>query len=76
VFAVEWEPREIRWYRDGLHYHTARPDSVKGDWAFEHPFFMLLNLAVGGYWPGYPDASTTFPQQMLVDYVRIYRKGE
>jgi beta-glucanase (GH16 family) len=76
VFAVEWEPREIRWYRNGLHYHTARPDSVKGDWAFEHPFFMLLNLAVGGYWPGYPDASTTFPQQMLVDYVRIYRKGE
>jgi beta-glucanase (GH16 family) len=76
VFAVEWEPGEIRWYRDGLHYHTARPQTVKGDWVFEHPFFMLLNLAVGGYWPGYPDATTTFPQRMLVDYVRVYRRQE
>ena len=76
VFAVEWEPGEIRWYRDGLHFHTARPQLVRGDWVFEHPFFVLLNLAVGGYWPGYPDASTSFPQLMLVDYVRVYRKGD
>lgn len=74
VFAVDWEPGEIRWYRDGLHYHTARPGMVRGDWVFEHPFFVLLNLAVGGYWPGYPDASTSFPQRMLVDYVRVYRR--
>lgn len=74
VFAVEWERGEIRWYRDGIHYHTARPDLVKGDWVFEHPFFILLNLAVGGEWPGYPDASTVMPQQMLVDYVRVYRR--
>ena len=72
VFAVEWEPGEIRWYRDGIHYHTARPDLVKGEWVFEHPFFILLNLAVGGYWPGYPDSTTVLPQQMLVDYVRVY----
>ncbi|KQV46789.1 glycosyl hydrolase family 16 [Duganella sp. Root198D2] len=76
VFAVEWEPGEIRWYRDGLHYHTARPQSVKGEWVFEHPFFVLLNLAVGGYWPGYPDASSAFPQLMQVDYVRVYRRDE
>lgn len=76
VFAVEWEPGEIRWYRDGHHYHTARPQLVNGEWAFEHPFFVLLNLAVGGYWPGYPDASNTFPQVMQVDYVRVYRKGD
>lgn len=75
VFAVEWEPKQIRWYRDGIHYHTATPDLVKGDWVFEHPFFVLLNLAVGGYWPGYPDATTPFPRQMLVDYVRVYRKA-
>jgi beta-glucanase (GH16 family) len=73
VYAVEWEPREIRWYRDGVLYHTARPALVKGDWVFEHPFFVILNLAVGGYWPGNPDAGTVFPQQMLVDYVRVYR---
>lgn len=75
VFAVEWEPREIRWYRDGQLYHTARPELVKGDWVFEHPFFVLLNLAVGGYWPGYPDATTVLPQRMLVDYVRVYRRA-
>jgi beta-glucanase (GH16 family) len=75
VVAVEWEPREIRWYRDGILYHTARPELVKGDWVFEHPFFVILNLAVGGYWPGNPDATTTFPQRMLVDYVRVYRRS-
>ncbi|MBQ5948192.1 family 16 glycosylhydrolase [Massilia sp. ST3] len=75
VFAVEWEPGEIRWYRDGQHFHTARPSLVKGDWVFEHPFFILLNLAVGGYWPGYPDSTTVLPQQMLVDYVRVYRRA-
>ena len=75
VFAVEWEPREIRWYRDGQLYHTARPEVVKGDWVFEHPFFVLLNLAVGGYWPGYPDTTTVFPQRMVVDYVRVYKRA-
>ena len=76
VYAVEWEPKEIRWYRDGVMYHKARPELVKGDWVFEHPFFVLVNLAVGGYWPGDPDASTTFPQRMLVDYVRVYRRAD
>jgi beta-glucanase (GH16 family) len=75
IYAVEWEPHEIRWYRDGVLYHTARPALVRGDWVFEHPFFVILNLAVGGYWPGNPDASTVFPQQMLVDYVRVYRRS-
>jgi beta-glucanase (GH16 family)/peptidoglycan/xylan/chitin deacetylase (PgdA/CDA1 family) len=73
IYAVEWEPDEIRWYRDGILYHTERPALVKGPWVFEHPFFVILNLAVGGDWPGNPDASTVFPQQMLVDYVRVYR---
>lgn len=76
VYALEWEPSEIRWYRDGILYHTARPDLVKGDWVFEHPFFVILNLAVGGGWPGNPDAATRYPQQMLVDYVRVYRRGQ
>ena len=75
VYAVEWEPRVIRWYRDGILYHTARSDTVTGDWVFEHPFFMILNLAVGGAWPGNPDATTAFPQQMLVDYVRVYKRA-
>lgn len=75
VFAVEWEPNQIRWYVDGQLYQTRTPaDLPPGSaWVFDHPFFMLLNVAVGGYWPGDPDASTVFPQKMYVDYVRVYR---
>ena len=74
VYAVEWEPEEIRWYFDDLNFFTLTPDDVPGEWVYDHPFFMLLNVAVGGYWPGYPDETTIFPQQMLVDYVRVYEK--
>ena len=53
-------------------YFKLTPTAVPGDWVFDHPFFLLLNVAVGGEWPGYPDDTTTFPQTMKVDYVRIY----
>jgi beta-glucanase (GH16 family) len=43
-------------------------------WVFDHPFFLLLNVAVGGNWPGNPDDTTTFPQTLLVDYVRVYQE--
>ncbi|NNE65538.1 MAG: glycoside hydrolase family 16 protein [Pyrinomonadaceae bacterium] len=77
VFAIEWEPNEIRWYVDGKHFHTVRPkDLPKGaKWVYDHPHFMLLNLAVGGNWPGSPDNTTVFPQQMKIDYVRVYEKS-
>ena len=76
IFAVVWRPNEIRWYVDGRQYHRVTPaDLPRGaKWVFDHPFFLLLNVAVGGGWPGDPDASTTFPQQMVVDYVRVYRE--
>ena len=75
VFAVEWEPKAIRFYVDDHLYTTRTPAELpKGTkWVFRHPFFILLNVAVGGGWPGNPDASTVFPQTMLVDYVRVYR---
>jgi len=74
VFAVEWEPLDIRWYVDGKMYHELTPGALpRGtQWVFDHPFFLILNVAVGGQWPGDPNASTTFPQQMVVDYVRVY----
>jgi beta-glucanase (GH16 family) len=76
IFAVAWRPSEIRWYVDGREYHRMTPaDLPPGTkWVFDHPLFLLLNVAVGGGWPGDPDASTTFPQQMVVDYVRAYRE--
>jgi len=76
VFAVEWEPAAIRWYVDGALYQTRTPADLPAGqrWAFDHPFFLLLNVAVGGGWPGSPDSTTIFPQTMLVDYVRVYRR--
>jgi beta-glucanase (GH16 family) len=74
IFALEWEPKTIRFYVDGNLYETSTPSGLpkRTGWVFNHPFFLLLNLAVGGDWPGSPDDSTHFPQQMLVDYVRVY----
>jgi beta-glucanase (GH16 family) len=51
----------------------ATVEATRGPWVFDHPFFIILNNAVGGDWPGPPDASTVFPQRMLVDYVRVYQ---
>ncbi|MFL5605432.1 MAG: family 16 glycosylhydrolase [Gemmatimonadaceae bacterium] len=76
LFAVEWTPGQIRWLVDEREYHRATPASLPSGatWVFDHPFFLLLNVAVGGAWPGDPDASLTLPQQMVVDYVRVYRR--
>lgn len=77
-FAVEWdkEPPAVRWYVDGRLYQTRTPADLPAGarWAFDHPFFLLLNVAVGGRWPGRPDATTVLPQAMKVDYVRVYRE--
>jgi beta-glucanase (GH16 family) len=75
VFAVEWEPKAIRFYVDDHLYTTRTPADLPhgAKWVYKHPFFILLNVAVGGGWPGSPDSSTLFPQTMLVDYVRVYR---
>ena len=73
VFAIEWEPAAIRFYVDGNLYQTKTPaDAVGKRWVFDHPFFIILNVAVGGNFPGNPDQTTTFPQTMTVDYVRVY----
>ncbi len=76
VYAVEWEADAIRFYVDDHLYDTRTPANLSAGttWAFNHPFFIILNVAVGGYWPGDPDGTTSFPQKMLVDYVRVYTK--
>ena len=73
VFAIEWEQNVIRWYVDSTLYSTKTPSDIPASatWVYAHPFFVILNVAVGGTWPGSPDATTVFPQQMLVDYVRV-----
>ncbi|MEN8008040.1 MAG: glycoside hydrolase family 16 protein [Candidatus Krumholzibacteriota bacterium] len=73
-FAVEWNEDSISWFVDGYNYHTVnRADLPSGaTWVYDHPFFIILNVAVGGRWVGPPDENTVFPQTMLVDHVRVY----
>ncbi len=76
VYAVEWDSQAIRFYVDDHLYETRTPADLPAGtkWVYDHPFFILLNVAVGGGWPGDPDASSSYPQTMLVDYVRVYRR--
>lgn len=75
VFVVEWTPQSISWSVDGIQYHAM---TITGEEfsEFHNEFFLLLNLAVGGNWPGSPDGSTVFPQAYEVDYIRVYRDLE
>jgi beta-glucanase (GH16 family) len=75
VFAIEWETNVIRWYVDGTLYSTKTPADTKGNnWVFDHGFFIILNLAVGGDWPGAPDSTTVFPQKLVIDYIHVCQK--
>ncbi|PRY87916.1 glycoside hydrolase family 16 protein [Mongoliibacter ruber] len=72
VFSIIWDAEKIIWLLDNVPYHEIdiRPQGLD---EFRRPFFFLLNVAVGGNWPGYPNASTSFPQRMVVDYVRVFQ---
>jgi beta-glucanase (GH16 family) len=73
TYAIEWRPNLIVWYVDGIEYHRATPANVAPDqWVFDHPFFLLLNVAIGGNFGGPVGDTTAFPQSMQVDYVRVY----
>lgn len=70
LFSLVWTADSLRWYVDGSQYYVAGAGPP-----FDKRFHILLNVAVGGDWPGSPDGTTTFPQVMIVDYVRVYAKG-
>jgi beta-glucanase (GH16 family) len=73
VFGVEWDENYINFYVDDVLYNQITPSEVTGDWVFNNPFYIILNMAVGGNYPGAPNSETPFPQEMLVDYVRVYQ---
>ena len=79
VFGIEWSPNRINYYVDGDLYQSITPETVEdetngqGEWVFNRPFYIILNVAVGGNLPGSPNDETLFPQKMLVDYVRVYQ---
>jgi beta-glucanase (GH16 family) len=73
TYAVDWAPDAVTFSVDGNQYQRRTPADTRGNaWVFNRPYFLILNLAVGGNWPGAPDAGTVFPQQMVVDYVRVH----
>ena len=76
IFAVEWDSHQISFFVDGNAYFTVTRAAVeqRGKWVYDHPFYLLLNVAVGGSWPGDPDSSSTYPQFLLVDYIRVYQR--
>ncbi len=77
TYAIEWSAAAIKFYVDDNLYETQTPSTATGrTWKFDHPFFMLLNVAVGGQWPGAPDSTTSFPQTMKVDWVRVYEPAD
>jgi beta-glucanase (GH16 family) len=73
IFGIEWGPTFINFYVDDVLYNQITPDDVDGSWVFDHDFFIIMNLAVGGGFVGPPNDKTVFPQTMLVDYVRVYQ---
>lgn len=75
VFSIVWQENAIRWYVDYQLYHEIKDTDIKYE-AFRLPQFFIFNVAVGGIWPGNPDASTVFPQTMIVDYVRVFQVPE
>lgn len=77
IFAVEWDESQIDFFVDNVLYKRVKAtDVTDGEWVFDHPFFIILNVAVGGTFGGDPTADTVFPQSMYVDYVRVYQKQQ
>lgn len=76
IYAVEWSENKIQWFVDGKLYKTIMPKDLppNANWVFDHPFFLILNLAIGGAWGGNPDDTSIFPGVMMIDYVRVYKR--
>lgn len=75
VFAVEWDKTKIDFFVDNVRYKRITPaDADGGKWVFDHPFYIILNLAIGGDFVGYPTDKTEFPQNLYIDYVRVYQR--
>jgi beta-glucanase (GH16 family) len=75
VFGIEWGPNYVNYYVDDVLYNQITPDDLPDptNWVFDQPFYILINMAVGGSFVGRPNAETVFPQTMIVDYVRAYK---
>jgi beta-glucanase (GH16 family) len=71
-YAIEWFPDRIDFFVNDFLYNRIKSSDVPGEWVFNQPFFLLINVAVGGSYVGFPTDQTPFPQTMEIDYVRVY----
>jgi beta-glucanase (GH16 family) len=75
IYAIEWGPDYVDYFVDEKLYQRITPKDVKGEWVFDKSFFMILNVAVGGTYVGFPTTGTPFPQTMYIDYVKVYKQN-
>jgi beta-glucanase (GH16 family) len=75
IFAIEWDKDKIDFFVDDYLYQRIERSDVPGEWVYDHPFFILLNVAVGGNYVGFPTPQTPFPQRMIIDYVKVYQEA-
>jgi len=75
IYAIEWGEGYIDYFVDDFLYQRITPENVTGQWVYDHPFYLILNVAVGGNFVGFPTSGTPFPQSMYVDYVKVYKQN-
>ncbi|MBK8853783.1 MAG: glycoside hydrolase family 16 protein [Saprospiraceae bacterium] len=75
LYAVEWDENKIDFFVNNYLYGRITKEDVPGEWVYDQPFYMILNVAVGGNFVGFPTSQTPFPQQMVIDFVRVYQKS-
>lgn len=76
IYAIEWGTDYIDYFVDNFLYQRITPAGVTGDWVYDHPFFIIMNVAVGGNYVGFPTTGTPFPQSMYIDYVKVYTQNQ
>ncbi len=76
IFAIEWDKDKIDFFVNDFLYQRIKNTDVPGEWVFDQPFFIILNVAVGGNYVGFPIPQTPFPQRMIIDYVRVYTEAK
>ena len=75
VYSILWEENSLNWYFDEEKFHTITPNNLQNvEFPFNQNFFFIFNIAVGGIWPGNPDDTTVFPQEMEIDYIRVFQE--
>lgn len=73
VFSLVWDRNKITWYLDNKSFKEFSNTTSTSGYPFNKPFFFIMNVAVGGNWPGAPDNTTVFPQELVVDYIRVFQ---